>query len=213
MEDRRTLYLIGGVPRSGKSTVANRMARHGLITLPTDFIRSIIRSALVGNAPINVDTFSFEGAASYGEGQLWPIEAKNFSEDALAWRCAVSLINNYDTADRNDVLFEGVAITPEGTNALTLKNLIPKIAFVGYNDESHAENIIAHAKEAHDYIYGEMLRSGKGDDYVRENIKNDIRRSDEIKRRAEEFGYAYFDATKSPSFEDHVQAVMKFLLA
>jgi 2-phosphoglycerate kinase len=188
------------------------MARQDLIILPTDFIRSIIRSALIGNAPINVGAFAFNGAASYGEHQSWPIEVNNLNEDALAWRCAVSLINNYDAANRHDVLLEGVAITPEEVNALKLKNLILKVVFVGYNNESHADNIIAHAKEAHDYIYGEMLRSGKGDAYVRENIKNDIKRSDEIKLQAEKLGYAYFDATKAASFEDHIQTVVNFLL-
>jgi 2-phosphoglycerate kinase len=211
MENKHTLYLVGGTARAGKSTVASRMARADLISLPTDFVRSIIRNALVGNAPINVGKFNFEGIASYGENQSWPIKVDNLSEDELAWRCVRSMIHNYDVANKHDILFEGVAITPQEVNALQLNNLVLKVVFLGYNNESHADNIITHAKEAHDYIYGEMLRSGKGENYVRENIAGDINRSHEIKEQAERFGYRYFDVTQASSFEHHIQAALNYL--
>ncbi len=187
------------------------MVRPDLMILPTDFIRSIIRNALVGNAPINVSTFTFKGTAIYGQNQAWPIEVNDMGEDALAWRCAVGLIENHDWSNQHDVLMEGVAITPEGAHALKLNNFALKAVFIGYNNESHAESIIAHAKQKMDYVYGEMLRSGKSDAYVRENIKGDIQRSNEVRKRAKKLGYPYFDATEHSSFEEHVQAVLNYL--
>lgn len=212
-QSKHTLYLIGGTARSGKSIVSERMRtmRPDLMVLPTDFIRSIIRNALVGAAPINVSTFTFKGAAAYGENQAWPIEVNDMGEDALAWRSAVGLIERYDRVNQQDLFLEGVAITPEGAHALKLNNFTLRAAFIGYNNESHAESILIHAKENKDYIYYEMMQSGKGDEYVKENIKGDIQRSNEIREQAKQFGYPYFDATEHASFEEHVQAVVNYL--
>ena len=42
----RTLYLVGGVPRIGKSSLARRLLREGVAWLPIDVIRTVLRQVL-----------------------------------------------------------------------------------------------------------------------------------------------------------------------
>jgi len=212
MEKKHTLYIIGGVARAGKSTIAREMARRkSIIILPTDAIRSAIRYVLMGDVPISPGKVNFKGTTTYGLDQIWPFERNDQSEDDLAWLGVFALIRKYDRLNAYDVLFEGVAITPKVISELKLENLDVKVVFIGYNNESHIGSILAHAKKEKDYIYREMEESGRGEEYVKEAVRNGIKQSSEIKKQAEEFGYKYFDVTEQSSFEEHVQTVVRYL--
>ena len=210
---RHKLYIIGGVARVGKSIIAREMSRRKCLTvLPADSIRSAIRYVLMGNPAISPGKISFQGMATYGSNQTLPFERNGQSEDDLAALGVFALSMKYDRTNAYDVLFEGVSITPKLVSELKLNNLDMKVAFIGYNNASHAESILTHSKKEKDYIYTEMVQSGKGDEYVKDTIQNGIKHSDEIKQQAQALGYKYFDATKIASFEEHVQAVVDYLL-
>lgn len=44
--ESRTLYLVGGAPRVGKSSLARRVLREGVAWLPTDVLRTVLRRVL-----------------------------------------------------------------------------------------------------------------------------------------------------------------------
>lgn len=62
----RTLYLIGGAPRVGKSTLAQRLMRSdGIPWLPTDVVRTVLRQVLHDLDALDQDPVDAELLADY----------------------------------------------------------------------------------------------------------------------------------------------------
>jgi 2-phosphoglycerate kinase len=220
MPPTRKLYIIGGTPRVGKSTIAKMMVKQDptIQQISTDRIGPIIRNVLVGDMAENVHTVTFKTTVTYARPGEVKIYTKEFSrhdqsEDDLAWIGVVGLLENYfDRQSGPDVLIEGVAITPQRVHDLKLDHFDIRAAFVGYGSDSHAKSILEYSKRKKDWLYKEMEQNGKGDEHVSEMVREAIPQNLKMKENAEKFGYAYFDVS-AKLFEEHVNAVMEYLLA
>ncbi|HEX4104082.1 MAG TPA: hypothetical protein VHZ04_01220 [Candidatus Paceibacterota bacterium] len=214
---KHTLYLIGGPSRVGKSIIASEiLRRRHLIAISTDGIRAAVRNVLVGESRVSVDRISFSVQAAFRRpGSLKVhkvhIVKKNQQQDDLAWQGVLGLVHAYDRGNRFDVLVEGIAVTPERVHRLAkkLKNLKVKAAFVGYSNATHADAILAYAKEKKDWVHTWIKEQGRGDASVHEWVRKGIVKNAKLKRSARKFGYAYFNLSERP-FNDHVRAVMRY---
>jgi len=199
-----------------------RSTRKGLIELPTDYIRAVIRLIFVGENR-GLSAIAFEGETTLLSSNGEKIPPKQFKipsqgEDDNAWNALVGLINDYDRENQNDVLIEGVAITPERVSELKLTNLDKKAVFIGYsNAELYAQRRITYAKEFKDKEpnnYDWPAIQAKGEEQHMQDILREARdrvpQNAALKERAEGLDIPYFDLTEK-SFDEHVQAVMNYL--
>ncbi|HEY5221356.1 MAG TPA: hypothetical protein VIJ29_04450 [Candidatus Paceibacterota bacterium] len=215
-----TMYFIGGLARTGKTTIAEKVARKGsMLPISADAIRSGTRNLLIGEYRTSMEKISFKTIATFRRAGSSKIYKKRFgrndqSEDELAWESVIGLIHAYDGKPGKGgyhLLVEGVAVTPEHLKALKLKNLNIKAAFIGYSHPSHVESILTHAKKKKDWVH-QWIKEGWGNEAdVHGWVRTGIIQSAKMKKMSKRFGYGYFDVAELP-FEKHVQAVTKYLL-
>ena len=199
-----------------------RSTGNGLIELPTDYVRGIIRLIFVGQNR-GLSAIAFEGEATFVSSSGEKIPPDKFKipsqgEDDNACDALVGLIHDYDRENQNDVLIEGVAVTPERASELKLSNFEKKVFFIGYsNAELYVQRRIAHAKEVKDsesnnYDWPPIQAKGEeshAQDLLRE-AREQVPRNAALKTRVERLGFPYFDLTEK-SFDEHVKAVMGYL--
>ena len=119
-----------------------------LIVFPMDSIRSFIRVILLGETwnrhnglggvVLEATTsFVFKDGASPDELKIKIPESEpdRNNEDVITWRAMAGLIRLYDQDSQNDLLVEGVSVTPKNIRELKVENLVPHVAFVGCTDE------------------------------------------------------------------------------
>ncbi len=214
MKDKQRLYVIGGPSRAGKTIVANKLAQQkSLINISTDTIRSIIRNQLSGITPGNIGKVTFQVPTIRAiENFSMEFTRNDGAEDENAWLGAIGIINFYDQKNEADILIEGVAVDyPKQVREIKLNNLDAKVAFVGYSNESVAQEIFNYSMENKDHVYADMQRFGKGIEHIINFVRNEIPKNLERKKQAQEFGYGYFDRNEM-SFDKHTQAVIDYLL-
>lgn len=213
---RPTVYILGGLSRTGKTTVTMKlMRRRRLVVFSTDTIRRTIRGVLTGEPNRGVERVTFRGYVTIREPgnkklRKIPFGRKDQSEDDLAWEGARAIIMGYDRPGRGDLLVEGVAVTPERVYALKLKNLKVRAAFFGYSKESHLDSILAYSKKRKDRIYKWIHEHGGDDSQVRKWVEKGIVTSKQLQKSARKFGYRYFDISGRP-FREHVANVLTYL--
>lgn len=185
-----SLYLIGGSPRCGKTTIFNSFIKQKpMIAIPTDAIRAGVRHLNKHNR------------INFSEDEI---------ENNLPWEIIVGLIHRYDHKNI-PLIIEGVVITPERVKSLKLKNLELRAVFVGFTDNSYIEKIIGHGLVEKDWVY-DHIQNNNGDDIeIREMFKSLQEKNKLTKEKAAEYGYGFFSPEALP-FEEYCGKVVQHLL-
>ncbi len=213
---RPTLYLIGGMARVGKSHVARAVIhRKRIATARTDIIRAAIRKAFTGESYIAIHDGYLRGAITFHRpGSLkehrLTITRKHWDENEMIWQGALGFIETYDRHKEN-LLIEGVAITPERVHGLRLKNLRVRAVFLGYENESQIEAILAHSRKKNDWIQRVIEEHGGDEAPARRGLRKGIAKSVRLRRQAKRFGYGYFDVSAG-SFRTQIKRATSYLL-
>jgi hypothetical protein len=212
---QHTLYVIGGVARTGKTTVLQKlMRRRGAVIVQTDGIRAAIRRALFGHAYLAVEKMRINVQATFhkpGSLKKYTIDRTQVpkGEDALAWEGVLGLIESYDRKNAADVIVEGVAATPERVHKLKLKNLRLCAVFIGYENVSHFQSVLAYANKKKDWVYTSIKEHGGDTAHIFQGVKDGIVKSRRIRKSAQRFGYGYFDVS-TRRFREHVAEVLAY---
>lgn len=184
------LYVIGGLPRCGKTIILNGLIqRQPMIGVSSDAIRAGVRYL---NKHKRID------------------ETESMVEDQLPWEMMIGLIQRYDHQNI-PLVVEGVIFTPERIKSLQLKNLELKAAFVGFSSDAFVERVIEHGKQNKDWIYDNIQNHEGDESKVREMMKGLHMKSIALKSEAEKYGYRFFDIEAS-SFEVYKDNVIEYLL-
>lgn len=148
------IYLIGGAPRIGKSTVMQRfISQKPLHAVSTDAIREVLKGVL-GEAD-NPDLFKsaiepLNGTSTIlamknQPGTLIPHYLRHFE---VIWKSVVDLIV-CNMNNEQDTIIEGTAILPHKVASLPYEH---KVVFVA-NLEDQTDVMLAHALEnPHDWL-------------------------------------------------------------
>lgn len=218
MSSEHQLFFIIGPSRIGKSIAVDSIREHeNPIVIHTDAVRSGVRQALVGPYPKRINSVTIQVKANlHPEGEeLLPIR-ENRGEDAFGWDGVMGMIGFYHAVNKFDVLVEGVAVTLERVSEL--KKFLPsfrtRAIFIGYSKESVADEIIEYSNKHHDHLWVEMQNSGKGENYIREMVRNQIPINEKNKALIGRYGedFKYFDRSER-SFEEHIKSITDYYLA
>jgi 2-phosphoglycerate kinase len=147
------IYLIGGPPRVGKTTLVKYLVqRHPMHAVSTDAIRYMLRRSVPREA-LDPDIF-----LNFHEDVMatWKVQPPEVTLDEqnrqskAYWKALEELINSYDV-DGVDVIIEGVAILPEFASSLKVLN---KSIFMGNLAEQHKQIVMTQAREnTHDWMH------------------------------------------------------------
>lgn len=210
-----TLYIVGGSPRAGKTTIVEKFLEQNPIpSTSTDALRAAMRNALFDEPYVTAEKLSIKGNVEFRRPGYKERLKKSFSSDIpeneLAWKAAVGLIDHYDRRNQSLIL-DGMVFDPEQVRRLKLTNLAVKVLFVGYNSVSHADTIIEHAKgNPYDWI-NDWLGETEGDEKeIRDWVATEVDRSNINAQLATKYGYGYFDITIKP-FNEHIDAALNYL--
>ncbi len=141
------LYVIGGLPRCGKTTILNEvLQKRPMIAVSSDAIRAGVRYLNEHNR-IN--------------------EEPDMVEDQIPWEILIGLIQRYDHKNI-PLIVEGIVFTPERVNSLKLKNLELRAAFVGFSSDEFVEQAIDYGKASKDWVYEKITANNGSEDGVRE---------------------------------------------
>lgn len=184
------IYVIGGLPRCGKTTILNdTLQKSPMIAISSDAIRAGVRYLNEHNR-IN--------------------EAHDMVEDQLPWEILVGLILRYDHLNI-PLIVEGIVFTPERVNSLELKNLELRAAFVGFSSNEFVEHAIEHGKHAKDWVYERIAANNGSEENVRGMFAGLQQQGVELREKAIRFGYEYFTPDYQ-LFAEYKSEVVNFLL-
>src|ERR1039458_488935 len=210
-----TLYILGGPPRTGKTTIMSGLAseRH-IAFIAADAIEHGLRNVLTGEPHQMLRNIELSGSAEHKTSFTEGGERKPFSNKGTGSELTLqAIIGMLDYYRRNNesVAFEGAAFTPKWVKELTLGDFTIRAAFVGYTNPAHADVLIAHAKDnPHDWI-NVWLRNDNGDETkIREWVARQSKVCKNLKFEAELQGYPFFDIFAMP-FEEYVTSVQNYL--
>ncbi len=225
MENNHTLYIVGGLSRTGKSKIADKIQEQKLLfRFNTDEIRDGIK-AIIRYGPQKVlQGNSMEITLRVPKTIKQPSDLENLNikfvrndddENSYGWDGIVHILNFYDAKNECDLLIEGVAIKPELIRELRLKNFIIKGVFIGFGNDSMINNsiikfIVNYSMQNEDHFY----RQWDGNpEKMKADLENTIRNYNkdkpELERRIKECGCEHFDRTEH--FEEDIQAVISLL--
>ena len=211
-----TLYLLGGPPRTAKTTIMSGVASELHITfIAADAVTHGVRNVLTGEPHQMLKNIELNGSAEYKASVEEGGERKFFSnkgpESALTLQAIIGMLDYY-RRNNESVGFEGAAFTPQSVKNFNVAGFITKAAFVGFTDPAHADQIIDYAKSnSHDWI-NDWLASDDGDDTkIRDWVTKQAKKCAEIKLEAEVFGYPFFDISTMP-FEQYIDSAQNYFL-
>jgi 2-phosphoglycerate kinase len=147
------IYLIGGAPRIGKTTLVKHLVRkQPMHAISTDAIRYMLRRSIDRDAlPPDIFINFHEDVMARWKIQhpQATLEEQNRQSRAY-WPALDQLAQSYDE-DGADVIIEGVAILPEFSQQLDVPH---KSIYIGNTSPTHAEFVIARAKaNEHDWMH------------------------------------------------------------
>lgn len=142
------VYLIGGVPRCGKTSIAlQAVGKKPMFSTSTDSVRFLLRDVYTYEQMPALfdarDKFSESAVLElYSTGRAHEIIDAQNKESEIVWKAVRRVIDGYLEEDI-DILIEGVAILP---SFIATVECDYKAIFVGNTSPRHAEYMLAHAR-------------------------------------------------------------------
>lgn len=210
-----TLYLLGGSPRTAKTTIMlGLLAEKKIQFIAADAVTHGLRNVLTGEPHQMLREIELNGIAehkaSFTEGGVQKSFSNSGTELELVLQNVLGMLDYY-SRNNESVAFEGLAFTPMWVSSQNFSNFNVRAAFVGFTDSKHVDTIIAHAKEnAGDWI-NVWLKKENGEAEVREWAAKQAVKGEELKAEAESHGYPFFDISSMP-FEEYVASVQDYFL-
>jgi 2-phosphoglycerate kinase len=195
------LYLIGGSPRSGKTTILKRfLTVKPMIAIQTDAIREGLRSALIDEKFVTISKLSISGEVIFQRltdnvnADITKRFSQEISQDELIWKSISGLISYYD-GKGVDVVIEGIEITPDRIRSLNLKDLKTKAVFVGITEHSNFNKFIE-----------------SNDDQIEKRLNEEIQKSRKVAADAQSYGYKFL-SLDSNNFDGYCDNVVNYLIS
>jgi hypothetical protein len=211
-----SLFLLGGPPRTAKTTIMSALvAERKVQFIPADAVEHGLRNVLTGEPHQMLRHIELSGQAEYKTTITEGGEMKPFSnqgtESELTLQTIIGMIDYY-VRNNTSIAFEGAAFTPTWVSNLKIANLAVRAAFVGYTQPSHADSVIAYAKDhPDDWINDWLENEGGNETKIREWIAKQTDKCLSLKVEAEEHGYPFFDISTQP-FEEYIASVQHYFL-
>jgi len=191
------------------------MAEKNVPFIPADAVQEGLRNVLTGKSHQMLRNIAFSGwaehKASITEGGQRKPFANQGTESELTLQAIVGMLDYFGSAN-SSVAFEGALFTPALVANLKLANFTVRTAFVGYTKPSHADSVIAHAKDnPHDWI-NEWLQNEHGDETkIREWVASQAEKCVNLKSEAELHNYPFFDISMQ-HFNDYISSVQNYFI-
>jgi len=211
-----TLYLLGGPPRTAKTTIMSGLAKEkGIAFIAADAVEHGMRNVLTGEPHQMLRDIELTGSAEWKTSFTEGGERKPFSnkgtESELTLQAVIGMLDYY-RRNKESVAFEGAAFTPEWVKTLKASEFTIRAAFVGFTNPAHADQILAFAKaNPHDWINVWLEKDGGDETKIREWVAKQTEKCIELKAEAELLGYPFFDISTVP-FEQYVNSAQQYLL-
>ncbi len=186
------IYILGGVARSGKSIVAEKLLKEkGVPYFALDYLKMGLFRGLSESA------FDPEKKSEVIARNIWPI--------------VKGMVKNMIEVDEN-YLIEGDILLPSLINELLIdpsyKNSI-RVCFVGYSEIDREEKF-------------KLIRSTRGssknnwiqgmtDDFILKFAQEQIDRSNELKKECAEYGIKYIDT--SSDFDNNLNKIIDYFVS
>jgi 2-phosphoglycerate kinase len=180
-------FVVGGVPRSGKSTIQKIMLeKHGLAGISTD----LLREGLI----IGVPEFGIKE------------EGNDFDRAKILWPYFRGILKAREYFD-DDLLIEGTNFLPENLSEFKQSPNM-RICFLGYADIDAKDKLTQlRANRSHNDNWTDDLT----DDDLLATIKEWIEDSKFLRNECDKYGIQYFDT--SVNFDTQIKQALQFLLA
>lgn len=211
-----TLYLLGGPPRTAKTTILSGVALKRKITfIAADAVEHGVRNVLTGEPHQMLRNIELNGNAEYKTSITEGGKRKSFSnkgsETELTLQAIMGMLDYYHR-NNESIAFEGAAFTPRLVKDLATPGFTIRAAFVGFTNPTHADQVIDYAKtNSHDWI-NDWLANDNGDETkVRDWVGKQAEKCVELKLEAEKLGYPFFDISTTP-FEQYVASSQRYFL-
>ena len=211
-----TLYILGGPPRTAKTTIMSGLAKEeGLAFIAADAIEHGMRNVFTGEPHQMLRDIELTGSAEWKTsftdgGERKPFSNKG-SESELTLQAVIGMLDYY-RRNKESVAFEGAVFTPEWVNNLKVADFTIRAAFVGFTDSAHADQILAFAKaNPHDWINVWLEKDGGDETKIREWVAMQTEKSIELKAKAEQLGYPFFDISTMP-FDEYLTAAQQYFI-
>lgn len=210
------LYLLGGPPRTAKTTIMSGLAKErGIAFIASDAIEHGMRNVLTGEPHQLLRDVEFSGSAIWKTSLTEGGTRKDFSnkgtESELTLQAIMGMLDYY-RRNNESVAFEGLAFTPRLIRDLPVPEFTIKAAFVGYTNPDHADQVIAFAKaNPHDWINEWLEKDGHDETNIRDWVAKQAKKCIELRSEAEELGYPFFDISSMP-FEKYIASTQQYFL-
>jgi hypothetical protein len=197
------LYLLGGPPRTAKSTIMSGIAQEkGIPLIATDAVQEGLRNVFINDPYQMLRGIEFEGTAEYKtsiEGGGAKKHFKKHSTEADLTREAILGMLDHYARNNTSVAIEGSLITPLWAKELDTEEFIVHAAFAGYTQQSHAEAILAFARDNPDDWVAQWLRAGNGDETrIRAWVAKQSDQCKKLQNEAETNDFPFFDISTQP---------------
>lgn len=142
------VYLIGGTPRTGKTTLTMRLLHERpMLAASTDAIRYTLRQIVPPSEQpdlFHLGKYTSNDPQRREQLQNNPMEMIEIQnkESKIVWRSVVDFIHS-NLADGFDVLIEGIAVIPELVSQLDCDY---SVIFLGNQSDEHHETILRAAR-------------------------------------------------------------------
>jgi 2-phosphoglycerate kinase len=201
------IFLLGGPPRVGKSTISNEIRReHAVSVISTDTLGAVLENVLSPEAAPDLFVFDEFNKMPMAERVKLitkdPAELINYvrRESHVVWKAVEAFIRRESDEGRN-ALIEGVAVLPELVSQLD--DIPHRVVFIGNQGENHKETIKKFAeKNERDWM------RNVSDQYISAFAMFVKRMSAYIEQEAKEYGFEYIEMDKE-LFENVTEEVMK----
>jgi 2-phosphoglycerate kinase len=210
------LYFLGGVPRSGKSHIAEKfIEKKPMPSISLDAVTEGVRN-IFNDDPfqvlkkIKIDGWIKYKVAETGERVTEQLDGLPLSEDTISFQALLGMIDHY-RRNKSDLFIEGCIFDPDWVASHTFPDFEVHTVFVGYSDPKQLQEIVNHARNnEHDWVNG-LLTKHKGDEeHVKNLFTQYVDKSQYLSESAKARGYRYFDITDQ-LFDDYVELVANYL--
>lgn len=157
------IYLIGGAPRLGKSTIARELSfRTGMPWLSTDVLRSVLFEFTDPKKRLKL--FPYGGVTDNDKVFVAPIKeiVKQQRQEALSMRPALASFIEHQVDVREDSILEGVHLWPGHVANLLRDNGLRKnirVVFVTANDSRVVLDGLKDNSSHYDWLRGARIKT------------------------------------------------------